>query len=223
MTLLPSSDGYEGPPQYDIVVRDKEKETETTFRTKRIISNIGADTLRGRATRVWEVIELDFGGKEKDVATCVLKDAWVDDDRAREGKIMEDIKAAAQKQGPEFLELVDICFLTTITYGDVYVNGRSVKTRQRDIPANVALLGVNKNPGEFNGVASNLAPVGTIASEPGPGKSAIQYFATKTHHRIVFKEMGVTIRDVPSLHTVFKCLEQAVIGKRHAAFVRVVG
>lgn len=222
MTLLPSSDGYEGPPQFDIVVRD-EKETTTTFRTKRIISNIGADALRGRGTRVWEVIELDSRGKEKDVATCVLKDVWADDDRAREGKIMEDIKAAAQKQGPELLELVDACFLTTITYGDVHVNGRKDKTRQWDLPANVELLEVKNDPREFGRIASNLAPVGTIALEPGPGKAAIQYFATKTHHRIVFKEKGVTIRDVPSLHTVFRCLEQAVIGKRHAAFVRVVG
>ncbi|KIP12353.1 hypothetical protein PHLGIDRAFT_113828 [Phlebiopsis gigantea 11061_1 CR5-6] len=113
-------------PQYDITVTDDETMTTKTFRTKRMISNIGADSLRGRGTRVWEVVEVDAGGHEKDGKscvlkdcwikkilvwevmeldaeghekggeTCVLKDCWVDDDRDREGKIMAQIRADAK-------------------------------------------------------------------------------------------------------------------------------
>ena len=70
--------------------RQDDDGTVRKYRTKRMISNIGADTLRGRGTRVWEAVELDGNDEEVEVATtCVLKDSWVDVDRSRGGKILE--------------------------------------------------------------------------------------------------------------------------------------
>ena len=68
--------------QYDIKVRDDAKGTTRTFRTRRLISSIGADALRGRGTRVWEVVELKNG--KEGTSKHVLKDAWVDVERERE-------------------------------------------------------------------------------------------------------------------------------------------
>ncbi|THH07427.1 hypothetical protein EW146_g9326 [Bondarzewia mesenterica] len=49
---------------------------ETVYRTKKILSDIGADALHGRGTRVWEAVKLE-GGKEVG-ESAALKDVWID-------------------------------------------------------------------------------------------------------------------------------------------------
>ena len=89
-----------GTLQYDITVRQGDDGSAITYRTKRMISNIGADTLRGRGARVWEVAELDGNSEEKDSGlTCVLKDSWVDEDRRREGEILKQVRADPAARG----------------------------------------------------------------------------------------------------------------------------
>lgn len=175
-----------------------------------MISNIGADTLRGRGTRVWEVIELDNDGKEKEGRTFALKDVWIDHGRAREGDILEEIRATAN--GGERV-IVDTYFLTTLTHGDVFVGGDADKTRRWAMPAISNVLEVKTTPKEFGHIASNLAPVGAISVDPNSKVQAAHYFSTKSHYRIVFNEVGKTIREVDSLCTVFECLRQVVVGK----------
>ena len=199
--------------QYNIVVRDKNTARETTFRTRKILSNIGADALQGRGTRVWEVIELDVDGNEKDVDTCVLKDVWADVDRDREGDILAAIRREAKGRSSSWVKRVEKYFLTTATYGDVYVNGKPDKSRRWEVPKKVGLLELKTGPKESRRVATNLAAVGAIALEPRSGEPVIQYYSTKVHHRIVFKEKGTTIRDIKSLHSVFRYLGQAMNGE----------
>ena len=198
-------------PQYDIVVRDKNTATETTFRTKRVLSNIGTDALRGRGTRVWEVIELDADGNEKDVDTCVLKDVWADDDCEREGDILAAIRRDAEGKSRYWLEQFDNYFLTTVTYGDVYVNGEPDKTRQWEMPKNVGMLNLKSGLKEPRHIASDL--VGAITFEQPSEDPVVQYYSTKVHHRIVFKEMGTTILDIESLQSVFVYLGEAMNGE----------
>lgn len=176
-----------------------------------MISNIGADTLRGRGTRVWEVIELDNGGKEKGGRTFALKDVWIDDGRAREGDILEKIRHTV-KDRSRVLDIVNTYFLTTFTHGDVFVGGDADKTRRWTMPTDSNVLEVKTTPKEFGRIASNLAPVGAISVDPNSKMQALQSFSTKSHYRIVFNEVGKTIREVESLRTVFKCLTEAVVG-----------
>lgn len=203
------------PVQYDIVVRDQKMTTKRTFRTKRMISSIAADTLRGRGTRVWEVTEVDDKGKEKGNGTYVLKDVWVDDDRQREGDILQAIRDAtkAKPKPKKWLELVDQFLLTTVEYGDVRVDDEVDKTRHWAMPEISNMVKVKNEPKEHARVKNHLAPVGGISLEPVSQQPVAQHFATKSHHRIVFKEVGKTIREVESLREAFMYIRQAVRGK----------
>lgn len=216
MTLLgPYREGK--PVQYDIIVRDQKTTTERTFRTKRMISSIAADTLRGRGTRVWEVMELDSRGKEKGGSTCVLKDVWVDDNREREGNILEAIKKSTEEKSDpkEWLNGLKTLFLTTVVHGDVHVNSRVDKTRQWALPLILDLLPLKNDPEEDTKGKGHLTPVGGMGMKSGSRQPAMQYFTTKCHHRIVFKEVGKTIREVGSLREAFTYIQQAVLGIRH--------
>ncbi|KIP01957.1 hypothetical protein PHLGIDRAFT_96497, partial [Phlebiopsis gigantea 11061_1 CR5-6] len=103
------------PPRYDIDVNGK------TYRTVRLLSNVGAEALRGRGTRVWEVRELSQNGEELDMP-LVLKDSWVDSDCTREGEVLKNIRSASNIN-VKLAVLVDITLLHTHDYGDVQVCG----------------------------------------------------------------------------------------------------
>ena len=51
------------------------------YRTVRLISDIGAEAIRGRGTRVWEVRQLNKNDEE-DPTPLVLKDSWADAQKA---------------------------------------------------------------------------------------------------------------------------------------------
>jgi hypothetical protein len=81
--------------QYDIVVNS------TVYRTVRLILNIGAESLRGQGTRVWEVNEVLPEGTIG-ANTLVLKDSWVDKDRKREEDILQSIRESYEGDGKKF-------------------------------------------------------------------------------------------------------------------------
>ena len=54
-----------GIAEYDITVRD-DRGKERKYRTKRCIFDEGAAYIRGRGTRVWEVVGLNEKGEESD-------------------------------------------------------------------------------------------------------------------------------------------------------------
>ena len=220
-------------PQYDITVMDDDTNALRIFRTKRMISNIGADTLRGRGTRVWEVVELDKSKKESGGETCVLKDSWVDDDRDREGRIIEKIRAdatAAQERADdeyekapegekpdrsEIYDTINRSLLTVVTYGDVRAGQQPDKTRNWKSPEAISLKSVRVTSKASDIVQTSLQAAGSIAVETGAESPnlAVTEFSTKTHHRIVFKEVGMTIREVPPLSLAFICIREVAIGE----------
>ncbi|EKM48776.1 uncharacterized protein PHACADRAFT_132196 [Phanerochaete carnosa HHB-10118-sp] len=87
---LPPGEGESDVP-YEIEVGGK------WYRTQRLISAIGAESIRGRGTRVWEVKELDGPGGVEIGPCMVLKDGWPDYDRDREEVIHEKILDAAER------------------------------------------------------------------------------------------------------------------------------
>ena len=80
--------------QYDITVRHVASGEEATYRSEQLVSNISAESVRGRATRVWKVRSLDANG-EPVGPIKILKDCWIDEDRKREGTILAKISESA--------------------------------------------------------------------------------------------------------------------------------
>src|ERR1700678_1021294 len=59
-----------------------------TFVSSQILSDIAADRLCGRTTRLFEVSEKSGSSQH-----FALKDQWIDDDRLSEGLVLEDLRA----------------------------------------------------------------------------------------------------------------------------------
>jgi Fungal protein kinase len=77
---------------YDITVHSRinNEVTERSYRTSQTLSDRSADALRGRGTRVFKARLLDAEGNETGNPVA-LKDVWLDNNRDREGDIMEEI------------------------------------------------------------------------------------------------------------------------------------
>jgi hypothetical protein len=73
------------------------------FRTTQILSSYGAESLRGRGTRVFEAVEIDGNG-DPNGSPVVLKDTWVDSDRTREGNIIASLHSAANDEDRQLVE-----------------------------------------------------------------------------------------------------------------------
>ena len=132
-TIRPASDPTSRiHNQYDIDVRHEDPDhkgqfTTSTYRTRRLLSNIGAQAIRGRGTRVWEVAKMvevvnadgTPAGRVPEDETAVLKDSWIDDSREREAVIMKNlIDSAPAKQR----EILIRHLLTVVCYGDVLID-----------------------------------------------------------------------------------------------------
>jgi len=74
-------------PAYEIDVYSAPDAIPETFITVRMVADFGADAMCGRGTRVWIVVKKnDPSGPEH-----VLKDCWIDSDRAHEGSVLQEI------------------------------------------------------------------------------------------------------------------------------------
>jgi hypothetical protein len=209
--------------QYDITIHPRDA-PPVTYRTKEMISNIGAEALRGRGTRVWKAVKLvkEVGNVEvlEDVSAVVIKDSWVDSDRKREGRILEEIRASTDSDSAT-REFLDRHFLTVICYGDVLIGGEADTTdmlqrRGKAVPSGHGKLRLNLKA--YRGARGQI-PVVNATPEPGPstrnaqGMGDFVEYAAKVHHRTVFAEVGVPIQAIGSLSDVFEALGSLVPGK----------
>ena len=114
----PSMKLVNGPkPFYVITVRSSDGE-KMQFKTEELLSSVGAEAIRGRATRVWSVRQ--WVGERAVGPPMVLKDCWIDSDRPCEGDVVEAIHASA-KSKPAHAKVLEQGLLTTFTHGLVYV------------------------------------------------------------------------------------------------------
>jgi len=74
-----------------------------------MLAEFGAEGMSGRGTRVWKVRRKEDTEEDR---TYVLKDSWINGDRAREGATLDDIRGKA----PDELKKH---FLTPLHHGDV--------------------------------------------------------------------------------------------------------
>lgn len=209
--------------QYDIVVRDVEG-TSWMYRTTRLISSIGAESLRGRGTRVWEAQRLINGRPQgKSVA---LKDSWIDDHRDREAAILEKIIASASSVKDR--ETLVRHLLTIMCYGDVYVNGAKDSTKQlrrglvttSDIGSYALRQPTPLAPDGTLSEDLRGVPVGTsLYPAIDDVRPQLVMYNDKTHHRIVFNEVGTPIETLTSLSSIVRMLLLTLRGKLLLLFV----
>lgn len=189
---------------YKIVVGDCE------YKTKRLISNVGAEVLRGRGTRVWEVVKLDANGGETG-PSLVLKDGWGDVDRDPEGKILGEIRASGT---PEQQKAICEYFMKAIAESEVYVEGAldltHVIKRKNKRPETVEPFPIVDDL--LNAKTGGAIPAeGRFALPQGEPERGITYSA-KVHRRVVFDEVGKTIQEVESLSEAFDVLADVTMG-----------
>jgi hypothetical protein len=206
-TIQPVKDG-----QFDITVHSNS--STRTFRTIRTISSYSAEPLRGQATRIFEAIELDGDGKPIG-SPVVLKDAWIDSDRKREGDILAELHAAADEEGKRLIEKL---FLTTICHGDVRTEPGTVDDTAmalmrgleitKDHPSLFQLQRNSSVQKKTSGTGSRNLRAFTPDEVP---LHRIRY-DPKTHYRTVYKEVCVTIDSIRILPDVMQILTEIVSG-----------
>lgn len=219
-----------GRPRLDISVMSEDGEI-FDYRTTKLISDIGANALRGRGTRVWEVKKLEKGRECGD--PMVLKDSWIDEDRRQEGHTLKSLKTLREVDKnlkPEAREFVQNAlnevFLTMICHGNVLINGkpdhtRRLMTRGKGIPLNCKrfLLQPARNTGVLTVATrrskapqTGLGDHRTIEEHKGPLVKNLTYHP-KLHYRIVFKEVCQPLYALRSLADVLELLAQATLGE----------
>lgn len=204
---LPTLD-REGGPQFEIRVG------KTWYRTQRLISNIGAEAIRGRGTRVWEVRKLDRKNGTEVGPLLVLKDSWVDADRDREATILREIRKSATDETDRMA--FDIGLLHVENSSDIRAyNSSADNTRttilRETLPEMKHAMDVKKYPKKDNTIRTEHPPHGGATNVPSD-KPGTRKFTAKVHHRIVFKEVGKTIMEAEHLGHAFRAIEDIVTG-----------
>lgn len=191
---------WRGPdklPHYIVTVRSEETGEEVDFRAMDVLSDRGAEVLRGRGTRVFKVRRLEGGEEVGD--ELVLKDCWVDADRASEGKIMADIKRDAAGTPQE--AVLESGLLTVVMHGDVRIGGEIDRTISKDkrkglfVDDSVFLIHRSDAKVEgFKGFTTKRglderAAEGSHPSRIGYDSLNPRMYCPKKHYRVVFKEI----------------------------------
>ena len=68
------------------------------FHTEQTLSDLAADALHGRGTRVFKAHKLNCTSGQMEGEPVTIKDIWVDDDRDREGWIRANIEEGADEE-----------------------------------------------------------------------------------------------------------------------------
>lgn len=214
-------------PQYDIMVQTRVNPSAPvrakTFRTSKLISGIGAETIRGRGTRVWEVHEVK-DGKVDSSRTYVLKDTWVDSDRMREGDVVIEIRADAEqlKDAEEKKALLG-SLLNTALAGDVLLSDGAVDCTTRGCNRGRRIVkndesSPDPNPSQ-NRKRKRDSVIGTpkdlhdAANDTEDAEKTITYDA-KTHYRIVFEEVCDVLHEIKSIQKIMFMLWKACGGEK---------
>lgn len=231
--------GIVGSPfQYDITVRDMVTGGNFVYRTEKLVSDVGANHIRGRGTRVWQVKKVSRNHRVGKT-DFILKDSWVDSGRQREGKVLAAIRAST-KDATITAQLNKI-LLTMSMHGDVYIGDTVDQTVSGDYRDTI--IRDNKVTFSLNHVSPNQTATGSSGEELNDNKAgkavviridepvgdyrdpppieepedAIEplYYSSKVHYRIVFEEVCVPLHSITSLRHYVYMLLKACLGKKH--------
>ncbi|EGO00860.1 hypothetical protein SERLA73DRAFT_105307, partial [Serpula lacrymans var. lacrymans S7.3] len=195
---------------YDITVHSPRADGQAPaiYRTEEILSDFGADALRGRGTRVFKARRFNIQSGEVEGKPVAIKDAWVDEDRDREGDIRKTFEAEADDDDKSEIRKY---FLTVLDHGDVIIDGhvdhtRDLHLRNANIPSDSRFrLQRKKLPAD---------PVSSTGSAPSlgiPGQTRAAHtghyqYSFKVHYRIVFEEVVEPIYTLKYLADVLRII-----------------
>lgn len=225
------------PVRYDIQVRDPTKTPQEplvkTYRTRRLISGLGALSPRSRGTRVWEVYELDGNGevlrKLDDegklvlAETLVVKETWSDVDRLSEGEIIDAIRRKAIAVGK--LDKFEKHFMDTSRFGHVYIDDgpdsrpdttasfRQSRLSAPEIALDVETFLVSAKP-RPNQRPHIMTVQGPVTTQQIKLPTYFRY-PHKVHHRIAFTEVGQPVFQAQSLRKAYRCVGDVIKGTFH--------
>ncbi|GJE95027.1 hypothetical protein PsYK624_112060 [Phanerochaete sordida] len=203
---MPGPDEH-GGIQYEIQVGNE------WYRTKRLISAIGAESPRGRGTRVWEVRQLDKRGGTEIGPSLVLKDSWVDEDRLREFRVLDAIHESANSASKKDQAILTTHLLSVHAAADVMVRDVPDDThtviRRGMLPPWENTIPVQKDINAKKVIKDDLPLVDAMLLPPKKSAEHV-VFHRKVHHRVVFKEMGTTIMEAETFALAFKTLKDIV-------------
>lgn len=210
------------PCQYEITVHDHLTNQPVVYRTLELLSDLAADGIVGRGTRVWSAYRK--GSNRKDpVNIKVVKDYWVDVDRDREGDIYRAIRVDLGKSGlsPSEQQVLDHHLPTTDSDGNVLIGTTLVSDvspaledcllkGEQGIPATLDLADILLRP--------RKKPSETTPSSPYSESSYVDGFfpwkplrlSPRIHYRVVYNELGHALHDEQSLPTAFRALQDVV-------------
>lgn len=188
-TMIPLPD----EKNYDITVHCEGG--SKVYRTLELLSDSGAQKIRGRGTRVWKAVALE-NGKECGEPVA-LKDCWVQSQLTPEGKTLESILADAQTS--KYHSFRDLTFLSVRCHGYVYLDD------QRKTP-DCTCSGWS--------IADELAMNDTTRNKTSTGQKV------DNHYRIVFAQVCRPINRESSLSNIFLGLARIACGMCHISSFR---
>ncbi|KAJ3013112.1 hypothetical protein NUW54_g1680 [Trametes sanguinea] len=228
--VLVAQQGGEPIYPYDITVHSVSEDgriEQVVHRTETLLSQVSADGIMGRGSRVWTAHRVITGTGKKarlDERLVVLKDFWIDSDRKREGNIVNNLRkkahesiALSNEQKKLFLEHIP----TILHHGDVLISGSPDQTRslqdifKRDYAGELVTYdlvdGLRKaRETTDEGTRSHLSQSSYVDRAVRHG---IALQDPKTHYRVVFKDHGYALHEetVPlsvfiAIRDVMRCL-----------------
>ena len=146
----------------------------------------------------------------------VLKDVWIDADRKSEGAILAEVYAE-DGVNEQTRQQLDRYFLHVANDGNVYVGDvedhtRDVMLKGHTLPDLHDSMSVPVGGHERAQVVSNLQAHGAVAVGEAEAEKPPRHTG-KVHYRIVYKEVGKTIREVHSMSEVFNHLSGVARGE----------
>lgn len=185
-------DGDENEPQYEMTLLGEDGRL-STYRTLELLSDKGVRSFSGKGTRVWRAAYVDANGGLG--PPVIVKDAWVNANRTREGAILEQLYN--MDDSPEFQKSFKAGFLTLLNHGDVVLE---VHEDQRIVDQTWTQPARTRDE-------ERTPPPHTAHSTDGHGENHL-----KVHYRIVFEEVCTPLYQDASVSDVFRRLGQVCAG-----------
>ena len=200
--------------QYEYSVGNK-----TYVTTRKPLFDFCAESIDGRATRVWKVY--DKGG-DRDVHFA-LKDIWIFSDTQPEDKVLQELRSHVHKDHHGI-------FLTIIDDDWVYLDGnrsvvdKTARTIMRRVPT---IQGYIRFQSEEEPKQTQPTTLGSsrnqLHSHTPRGSAHVHHevatyqkehqFSLRSHHHTIFKEVCKPLHELNNLGRIYWLLQYAVTGK----------
>lgn len=190
--------------------------TSRIFVTKRVLFNDGAKRVRSRGTRVWEVYEKG----DAHMVSRALKDCWVEHGRRFEGATYGMIEEAIALL-PQESQHARKHLLSVLCHGDIHQDDTMLIRRNHTIRPDCPTIDLTERHHirfDSTPLSERLHPLGHLNQLIQDLGTNVQIYHRK-HYRIVFNEVGITVKDIMDMGDVVRAIEDAARGKYTLVYI----